>query len=212
MSMVKTTIKHKLNEKVSTTHKILITSNCFKEICMISQSKKAKEVRKYFIEMEKLISRYHETIKEEMYKKIGLLQTNQKPKVNITGGVIYILKALNTEETLYKLGKTNNLKNRLKTYNSGNANNIEPIFILKVDDIDSVENCIKNACKKFQYRKYKEVYEIDLEVLKKAITKCEDLSNSMSHAFKNMKKKELKEKIINLKGGDKKHFMLIDKN
>jgi hypothetical protein len=40
---------------------------------MLSQSKKAKEVRKYFIEMEKLILRYHETIKNEMYKKIGLL-------------------------------------------------------------------------------------------------------------------------------------------
>jgi hypothetical protein len=31
------------------------------------------------------------------------VKTNQKPKVNQVGGVIYILKALNTEETLYKL-------------------------------------------------------------------------------------------------------------
>ena len=27
-----------------------------------------------------------------MYKKIGLLEKNQKPKVNVQGGVIYILK------------------------------------------------------------------------------------------------------------------------
>lgn len=208
----KTTIKHVKDKKVSTMNKILITSNCFKEICMLSQSKKAKEVRKYFIEMEKLISRYYETIKDEMYKKIGLLKINQKPKINTKGGIIYILKALNTEETLYKLGKTNNLKNRLKTYNSGNANSVEPIFILKVGDIDSVENCIKNACKKFQYRKYKEVYEIDLKVLKEVIIKCEDLSNSVSKAFDEMKKKDVKTKILNLKGGKKDHFMFIDKN
>lgn len=61
-----------------------------------------------------------------MYKKIGLLEINQKPKLNIKGGVIYILKALNSETTLYKLGKTKNLKNRLNTYNTGNANDVEP--------------------------------------------------------------------------------------
>jgi len=37
---------------------ILITPNCLKELCMISQTKKAKEVRKYFIEMDiKILSR-----------------------------------------------------------------------------------------------------------------------------------------------------------
>lgn len=208
----KTTIKRKGQKNASPLHKILITSNCFKEICMLSQSKKAKEVRKYFIEMEKLISKYHETIKESMYKKIGLLKTNQKPKVNIKGGVIYILRALNSEETLYKLGKSTNLKNRLKTYNSGNANSVEPVFILKVNDINTVENCVKSICKQSQYRKYKEVYEIDLEVLKKTIVSCDDLSNSVSNAFKNMKKKELKDKIEKLKGGKKDHFIYIDKN
>jgi phage anti-repressor protein len=63
--------------------KMLITPNCLKELCMISQTKKAKEVRKYFIEMEKLVKRYAEMIKDEMYKKIGLLETNQKSKLNI---------------------------------------------------------------------------------------------------------------------------------
>jgi phage anti-repressor protein len=210
-TLEKISIKHKQDNKVSIRNKILLSSNCFKEICMISQSKKAKEVRKYFIEMEKLIIRYHETIKEEMYKKIGLLKINQKPKINTRGGVIYIIKALNTDETLYKIGKTKDLKNRLKTYNSGNANSIEPVFILKVDDIEGVENCIKNACKKFQYRKYKEVYEINLEVLKIAIIKCEDLSNSMSKEFSKMKKEELKIKIKNMKGEEKKHYIYVDK-
>lgn len=147
-----------------------------------------------------------------MYKKIGLLKVNQKPKVNVKGGVIYVLRALNTEETLYKLGKSSNLKNRLKTYNSGNANNIEPVFILKVNDINTVENCVKSICKQLQYRKYKEVYEIDLEVLKKAIMSCDDLANSVSNAFKNMKKKEVKDKIERLKEEKNNHFIYVDKN
>ena len=34
-----------------------------------------------------------------MYKKIGLLETNQKPKSDVKGGIIYILKALKAFET-----------------------------------------------------------------------------------------------------------------
>ncbi len=45
---------------------------------------------------------------------------------------------------------------------------------IKVLDIDSVETCIKAACKTYKYRKYKEVYEIyeiDIDVLKEVITR-----------------------------------------
>ncbi len=49
---------------------IKVTPNCFKELCMISQSPKAKEVRKYFIEMERLVKRYYMDIKESMYVQI----------------------------------------------------------------------------------------------------------------------------------------------
>jgi phage anti-repressor protein len=184
--------KKQINSRGATIYElILITPNCFKELCMISQTEKAKEVRKYFIEMEKIIKRYFETIKEEMYKKIGLLQINQKPKLNIKGGVIYILKALNSDITLYKLGKTKNLKNRLNTYNTGNANDVEPVFILPVNDIDSVESCVKKACKTHQYRKYKEVYEIDIDVLKDVMSECNDFVNKMAFKLndKNEKKK-----------------------
>ena len=133
---------------------------------------------------KKLVKRYAEMIKEEMYKKIGLLEINQKPKIDIKGGVIYILKALNTDVTLYKLGKTNGLKNRLNTYNSGNANDVEPLFILPVNDIDNVETCIKKSCKLYQYRKYKEVYEIDIDVLKIVMTECNDFTNKMANILK----------------------------
>lgn len=125
-------------------HEIKITPQCFKELCMISQTTKAKEVRKYFLEMEKLIKKYHTDIQEVLLKQIGILKNNQKPKCDIKGGVIYIIKAQHTDITLYKLGKTIDTKNRFNTYNSGNAN-----------DITEVEHCAKRALKRHQYRKYK---------------------------------------------------------
>jgi len=201
--------KKQLNSRGATIYElILITPNCFKELCMISQTEKAKEVRKYFIEMEKIIKRYFETIKEEMYKKIGLLQINQKPKLNIKGGVIYILKALNSDITLYKLGKTKNLKNRLNTYNTGNANDIEPLFILPVNDIDSVESCVKKACKTHQYRKYKEVYEIDIDVLKDVMLECNDFVNKMAFKLNDKnEKKKFKTNISRMKKKLDKYFI-----
>ena len=129
-----------------------------------------------------------------MEKTIGLLEANQKPKVVSNGGEIYILKALNTNVTLYKLGKTSDLKHRLNTYNSvltlqvsdqrGNANEIEPLFRLKVNNIQAVEDCVKGLCKKHQYRKYKEVYKIDINVLRKIMKKCSNVYNEFLHEFK----------------------------
>ena len=118
--------------------------------------------------MEKLIRRYYEKIQESLYKKIGLLKFNQKPKVNIQGGLLYILPAQNTVELnkLYKIGLSEEFKTRMGTYNTGNANDVEPLFIIPVNDVISAEKCIKSIIKKFQYRKRKEVYEIDLNVLK----------------------------------------------
>jgi hypothetical protein len=180
---------------------------------MISQSQNAKQVRKYFLAMEKLIKIYFVNIKEEMYKKIGILENNQKPKVNISGGVIYILKALNTDVTLYKLGKTNNLKDRLNTYNTGTANNIEPLFILQVNDIDSVESCVKQACKKYQYRKYKEVYEIDVNVLKEVMSDCNEFVNKMAYKLQDKnEKKKLKSHISRMKKKIDKYFIYISKD
>lgn len=206
--------KKQINSRGATIYeKILITPNCFKELCMVSNTKKAKEVRKYFIEMEKLIKKYYELIKEEMYKKIGILETNQKPKTEIKGGIIYILRALNSDTTLYKLGKTEDLKKRLNTYNTGNANDIEPLFILPVNDVDNVETCIKKICKLYKYRKYKEVYEIDIDVLKNVMIECSDFVNKMNNYLKNtVAKKDFKNKISRMKQKLDKYYIYISKD
>lgn len=196
---------------LTTYHDIRITPNCFKEICMISSTSKAKEVRKYFIEMERLIKTYYKSITEDMNKQIGILTTNQKPKLDIKGGIIYILKAQNSDVTLYKLGKTKNLKNRIKNYNTGNANDVEPIFIMKVDDIDAVETCVKTACKQYQYRKYKEVYQIDIDVFKVIISKCNGVMKYATIKNSKMTKKQVNDNIKQMETKEGTYFIYIDK-
>ena len=49
-----------------------------------------------------------------------------------------------TQQYILKLSKFIWYEKRLGVYNTGNANNIEPLFVMKVDDINMVEGCIKN--------------------------------------------------------------------
>jgi phage anti-repressor protein/predicted GIY-YIG superfamily endonuclease len=154
---------------------IMITPDTFKRMCMLSRTKKGGEVRQYFIELENLINRYKTYIIESLNKKIGLLENNQKPIVTKDKGVIYIIQASDEEnDSLYKLGKTTDIKKRIKNYNTGKADNVTVLFVYEVNDIDTVEKCVKTQMKKFQYRKYKEVYQININILKEVIQKCDD--------------------------------------
>ena len=111
------------------------------------------------------------------------------------------------------MGKSKDLRYRLNGYNLGNANDIEPLFILQVNDIDNVETCIKKTVKEYQYRKYKEVYEIDIQVLKKIMEKCDQVVNEMAKFLKDIsKKKQFNKKISRMKKSIDKHFIFISKN
>jgi phage anti-repressor protein/predicted GIY-YIG superfamily endonuclease len=154
---------------------ILLTPNCFKRLCMSSKTKKAEEVRTYFIEIEKHIDKYKNYIIEGLNKKVGILENNQK-NINVTkNGVIYVLKTNFDIDGIYKIGKTKTFKNRLKTHNNSHVNNVDVIFIFETNDIDGVEKCLKLALKTKQYRKRKEFYEVDLDLLKELMKDCENL-------------------------------------
>jgi phage anti-repressor protein len=190
------------DKKSGSTYKdiILLTPDCFKELCMLSSTPKAKEVRLYYLQIEKLIRKYNKKIQDDLYKKIGILKKNQKPTISKKSGVIYILEAFDTDkENLHKIGKTSDLKKRLEQYNSGLANKKEPLFILEVDDIDKTEKCVKNLVKHYQYRKYKEIYEIQLDLLKGALCECDDLINGFKKLEGKYKKKEINQKFKTLK-------------
>lgn len=163
---------------------ILLTPKCFKLMSMQSRTQKAKQVREYYYELEQVLDRYKEYIIQGLKEKINRLENNQKPKINPSKGVIYIIE---TSDGVghYKIGKTKNLKNRLKTYNSDKKDNIIPLFVYETDDIDNVETCIKSYAKKYQYRKYKEVYKTDLNMLKELIDECGEFNKAIRLKFKN---------------------------
>jgi len=174
--------------------KILLTPNCFKKICQLTKSKKGNEVRDYFIQVEETLFKYKDYIIQGLQDKIKKLEHNQKTKVYPKRGVIYVFETPNTPaNSLYKIGKTKDLKQRLKSHQSPLSHDINVLYYFETDDIDSVEKCAKTFMKKFQFRKYKEVYQVNIDILKEVISSCGKIA----------------ENIIFKENQDNKYFMYI---
>ena len=178
---------------------IKLTPNCFKRLCMLSRTKKAEEVRTYFIELEKHIDKYKNFIIDALNKKVGILENNQKHIPDPKSGVIYVMKTDQDIDNIYKIGKTKEFKSRLRTHNSSHVDNVDVVFIYESHDIDSVESCLKLALKTKQYRKKKEFYQVDIDLLKELLAGCESL---MLKGKKNSKKFN----------SDSNMFIMIDRN
>lgn len=156
---------------------ITLTPEAAKKICLSTNSKMGPLVQQYFLDLEVALYKYKNYIIDGMAKKIAQLENNQKPKINSTKKIIYVFRALNTDLTLYKIGKTINSKSRFSKHNSPLANDLEVIFQYETENINQVESCIKSYMKQSQYRKYKEIYQVDLKIIKKAIKDCDGKIN-----------------------------------
>ena len=111
-----------------------------------------------------------------MQEKITKLEKQQKPKINLEKGVIYIFQTPNsTENSLYKIGRTKDFKKRLQSHQSPLLHDIDIFFYYESDNIIEIESCIKVLMKKYQYRKYKEVYKINIDIIKSLVENCDKI-------------------------------------
>lgn len=165
---------------------IKLSFDCFRRLCMLSKTAKAEEVRTYFIEIEKHLHKYKDHVIEALNKKIGALENNQKVQQTPQKGVIYILQTDLDIEGIYKIGKSKKFKERLKTHNSSHVDNVKVKLVFETENIDAVEACLKGLLKSYQYKKRKEFYQVDLDLLKELMQGCENLALKA----KNMNKKK----------------------
>ena len=190
---------------------IKLTPEAAKKICMNTKSKKGNEVRQYFLDLELALYKYKNYIIDGMNKKIQQLENNQKPKINEGKKIIYVFRALNTDLTLHKIGKTINSKMRFSKHNSPLANDLEILFQYETENIDQVESCIKNLMKKAQYRKYKEIYQVNLDIIKKSIKHCDADITSFNNKIKKLHNSNTQKggKIINKNDDNEMLYLMI---
>lgn len=155
---------------------IMLTPTCFKRLAMMSRTAKAEEVREYFLKIEAHLEKYKNYIINAMNKKIEKYEKELKPQPTIKSeGVIYVLKTNEDIEGVYKIGRTRDFQARIKTHQSSHPDKLEIAYVYETENIEYVEKCLKDLLKDKAYRKRKEFYEIDTDILKELIVQCECL-------------------------------------
>jgi phage anti-repressor protein len=171
--------------------KILLTGDCFKRLCMLSRTKKAEDVRSYFIDLEKHIDKYKNHIMEGLVRKVEMYEKELKPQPKQPSkGVIYVLKMNNTDGEVYRIGKTNDFNKRMSVYKTANPKQIETVFMYETDMINEIEKCLRLMLEGTNYRKNRDFYEVDLNVIKNLIRECECMKINVKHNGKNIKDEE----------------------
>jgi phage anti-repressor protein len=153
---------------------VLLTPDCFKRLCMLSRTKKAEEVRSYFIELEAHLDKYKNYIISGLTDKIAKYESELKPQpAPTTSGAIYVLKTTEDVDGIYKLGRTTNFASRLKVHQSSHPDKLEIMYVYETDNIEAIERCLKTLLKDKAYRNRREFYEIDMDILKQLIKNCD---------------------------------------
>jgi len=183
----KENIDYKFYDKVDNPKKwayhykhVRLTPDCFKQMAMSTHSKKGHLVRSYFIEIENLFIKYRKQVLMGIEQDIKLLERNQKPLNALPKqGYVYVIRASGTKDSVYKIGRTRDLHARLRSHQSALADDLSVVYIYKTDNIEAVEKCTHIWLKEYKYRKYKEVFQVNMDIIKKVITECGAIGNSI---------------------------------
>ena len=181
----------------------LLTPDCFKRLCMRSRSKRAEEVRTYFISLESLLVRYKSVLLKGMDEEIKQLESSIRPKdITDSAGYIYVIKASLEKDSVFKIGRTKDLNKRLATYSTGTIDGVDTIYKFRTDSHKKTEACLKLMLKEYQLRKYKEVYQANIDMIKTIIQKCDD-TVTFTRLYSNVRPDKV------LSGG---YYIVLDKD
>lgn len=127
----------------------------------MSKAEKANQVRDYFIILRKFIQYYLNHI-SDMIINDALYNPN---------GYVYIILA-NKGKNIFKFGRTKNMRARLKNYATGKDVHPDIRFIMAVHNKDAVENCVKSLVMAHQFKPKQEIYKVNIDIIKNAISDC----------------------------------------
>ena len=143
----------------------MLNYQCFEKLAMSGDSVKSEAVRNYFIKIREFITENQAVIyqsienKEELHKYSG-------------HDSIYFFAADDRKPDFIKVGRTNDIVKRLKTYNTGRIKEVELKYFALVKNPKLIEKCIKLLLKNKQVFINREIFNITPQKLKKVIDEC----------------------------------------
>jgi hypothetical protein len=185
----------------------MLTYSCSKLLCMLSKTKKADIFRRFYVELEKILILYKDSIVNDLNNQLGIKNNNrniiEKTKEK---GLIYILKLddtiINSDKDKFdsKLGNSGDLKDRMKQYKVGRIDELPIVYVYITDDMVELENWLKDCLKRKQIVENTETYKITLEEVKETIKYCNKLKSQLIKQNKKLLKKDATYLIMTERG------------
>ena len=189
---------------------VLLTPDCFKRLCMRSKTANSEVVRTYFLRMESLSRMYFGAKSTKLQTNVQVLLNNQRPKMKsdieeelkTTQGYIYIFPVLGRVSNLWRIGSSLNTKKRFRAHDSSHADKLTYTRI-KVYDVRKVESIITLWLSEFKYRKEKEVFRGNYELLQSMVVTCATASAIVAAIHSNSNTADAFMPVVNIVGLNK---------
>ena len=177
--------------------RVMLTYVCSKLLCMLSRTEKANIIRRFYIELEKLLISHKDNIVNDLYGQLDIKAENKKIiEKNKDKGLIYILKLddtdIITDDDSFdaKIGRSKDLKERFGQYKVGRVDVLPIVYVYITDNMLELENCIKNCLKHKQIVKGTETYKLNLAEIKETIKYCNKLKSQLIKQNKKLLKQD----------------------
>ena len=186
---------------------VMLNYTTSKLLCMLSRTKKADSIRRFYVELEKLLISYKDNIVNDINNQLGIKTENRNIiERSKEKGLIYILKLddniINSDQDSFesKIGKTNNIQNRMNQYKVGRIDELQIVYVYITDDMDELEKCLKDCLNRKQIVENTETYKISLEEVKETIKYCNKLNSQLLKQNKKLLKKDSSYLIMTERG------------
>lgn len=110
----------------------------------------------------------------DLREHIHMLEDNQRNPNYPKGGGVYAIYNPNISSSLIRIGKSDNIINRLHVYNSGVPIRYKMVYFRNVSNPLEVESCIRKLLRPFQYIQGKDYYRADKKIIRLVFDYCAD--------------------------------------
>lgn len=168
---------------------ILMTPNTFKDLCIRANTTKGKEIRKYYIKMERIVHRYLDEQKnaeiqaarQEAENVKALLASTQAElnsrmnkyfKGSMATGTVYIQSnSDHPGDNKYTVGKTGNVSKREDQYRGHSEGRM--MFAVKCKNENLLEKLVQFALSEWRIDSRREWFDAPFEVIKNTLQTCQ---------------------------------------
>ena len=152
-------IKNKSTECGRPSETMLLSSNTFKEFCLVANTENSRRIKSYYVKLE-------EAILERLH---NLLQKKQKQKNKLyeLGDTLYVRQET-TGADIFKVGSTTNMNRRQKGYGSHTLNN-SFVYTLRCNDAKLMERVVHHQLRKYALPNKPDYFNLTLDEVVDAI-------------------------------------------